>query len=239
MTAPTPFARLRRYAPDLRQAPHAHDAAHLSLILAGGFEETACHRAEAAVPGRVGLRPEGLRHAVAFSAAGALVLTCQAPHREDGRPVVSDPAWSPVLPRNHLRRLVPLLLEGGDAAAEAGWDLLALCGDAPALPEPDRWLRAVRDRLVESPGSARLSDLAREAGRHRVHLSRAFLAAWGETPSVFRRRSMLDRALCLTALGQPAAAAALDAGFTDQSHFNRACRDLYGMPPGRLVSRAA
>ena len=33
--------------------------------------------------------------------------------------------------------------------------------------------------------------------------------------------------------------AAVDAGFSDQSHFNRACRDLYGLPPVRLMARAA
>lgn len=35
----SPFVRLKRYAPGLRQAAHAHDAPHLSLVLAGGFEE--------------------------------------------------------------------------------------------------------------------------------------------------------------------------------------------------------
>lgn len=48
---------------------------------------------------------------------------------------------------------------------------------------------------------------------------------------------MLDRALCLGALGLPAALAAAEAGFADQSHFTRACRDVFGLPPGRLVAR--
>ena len=231
-----PAARLKRYAPGLRQAPHAHDAAHLSLVLAGGFEETGEGGAGRCEAGRAGLRPEGLRHAVRFGPEGALVLTFTPPVRADGSPAIRDPDWSPVLARPHLRRLVPLLLEGGEAGVEAGWDLLALCGTRPAEPaRPDPWLRAVRDRLVETPGDVRLADLAHDAGRHRVHLGRAFLAAYGETPSVFRRRAMLDRALCLTARGVSAAAAAAEAGFADQSHFSRACRDLYGLPPGRMM----
>ena len=237
MTHPPP-ARLTRYTPGLRQAAHAHDGAHLSLVLAGGFEETESRREWTAGAGRAGLRPEGLRHAVRFGPSGATVLTFAPPPCEDGRLAVADPLWSPVLPREHLRRLTPLLLEGGEAGLEAAWDLLALCGAPLEDPRPDPWLRAVRDRLMEAPAGARLAAIARHAGRHRVHLARAFLAAYGETPSAFRRRAMLDRALGLTAAGQPPALAAAEAGFADQSHFTRACRDLYGLPPGRLMARA-
>lgn len=239
MTDPVPAARLKRYAPCLGQPAHAHDAAHLSLVLAGGFEETDARAARSIGAGRAGLRPEGLRHAVRFGPAGAVVLTFAAAPRADDSPAVADPAWSPRLPRAHLRRLVPLLLEGAENGREAAWDLLALCDGSPSRPRPDPWLIAVRDRLIEAPAGARLIDIAHQAGRHRVHLGRAFLAAFGETPSVFRRRAMLDRALCLSAGGLPAALAAVDAGFADQSHFTRACRDLYGLPPGRLIGRAA
>jgi len=234
-----PVPRLKRYAPGLCQTAHVHEAAHLSLLLAGSFEETDSRAARTIAAGRAGLRPEGLRHAVRFGGAGAVVLTFAPPPRADGRPALVDPAWSPVLPRPRLRRLVPLLLEGGAAGQEAAWDVLALCDDKPAPVRADAWLQGVRDRLVEAPGDASLTDMARRAGRHRVHLGRAFLAAYGETPSAFRRRAMLDRALCLNAQGLPAALAAIDAGFADQSHFNRACRELYGLPPGRLFRLAA
>lgn len=235
-----PAARLKRYAPGLRQDAHVHEAAHLSLVLAGGFEEIGTRRTGEALAGQLVLRPEGLRHAVNFEGGGgAVVLSLAAPGHVDEGAVVTDLSWSGVLPRNPLRRLVPLLLEGGELGAEAAWDMLALARvhEPPARPDP--WLRAVRDRLIEAPGGARLTDIAHQAGRHRVHLGRAFLAAYGETPSGFRRRAMLDRALCLTAHGVPAALAAVDAGFSDQSHFNRACRDLYGLPPVRLMARAA
>lgn len=233
-------ARLRRYAPGLRQQAHVHETAHLSLVLAGGFEEIESRRTGQALAGQLVLRPAGLRHAVNSGAGGgAVVLSLEAPaHVEEGA-VVTDLAWSGVLPRGPLRRLTPLLLEGGEAGVEAAWDMLALAQARPAPARPDSWLRSVRDRLVEAPGGVRLTDLAHDAGRHRVHLGRAFLSAYGETPSAFRRRAMLDRALCLTAQGLPAAQAAVDAGFSDQSHFNRACRDLYGLPPVRLLARAA
>ncbi len=234
-----PVARLRRYPPGLHQPAHAHDAAHLSLVVAGAFEETGPGGEALALPGQTGLRPDGLSHSVRFGPAGAVVLTFTPPARGDGLPAIADPAWSPRLSGRQLRRLTPLLLDGGEAAVEAGWDLLALCRPRVRPRAADAWLRQVHDQLVEAPGDARLTELARRAGRHRVHLGRAFLAAFGETPSVFRRRAMVDRALCLLARGLSAAQAAAEAGFADQSHFNRACRDLHGLPPGRLVALAA
>ena len=239
MTDAAPLARLRRYPPGLRQAVHAHGAAHLSLVVAGGFEETGPRGETMARAGQTGLRPEGLRHSVCFGPSGAVVLTFVPAAPADGLPAIGDPAWSPRLSRRHLRRLTPLLLEGGEAAAEAGWDLMALCRPQVRPRPVDAWLRDVHDRLVEGPAEVRLTELARRAGRHRVHLGRAFLAAFGETPSVFRRRAMIDHALCLLARGVPAAHAAADAGFADQSHFSRACRDLHGLPPGRLVAQSA
>src|SRR5690606_19858310 len=203
------------------------------------FEETGPRGEAFALPGQTGLRPEGLRHSVRFGPAGAVVLTFTPPARVDDRLAIADSGWSPRLPGRHLRRLTPPLLARGEAAAEAGWDLLALCRRPVPSRPADAWLRDVHDRLVEAPAEARLTDLARRAGRHRVHLGRAFLAAFGETPSVFRRRAMVDRALCLGAHGVPAALAAAEAGFADQSHFTRACRDVFGLPPGRLIARAA
>lgn len=236
----SPFVRLKRYAPGLRQPAHAHDAPHLSLVLAGGFQEQSGGAETLALVGRLGLRPEGLRHAVAFGPGGGLVLTFSPPaNRDETAPAIRGPAWSPTLPQAQLRRLVPLLLEQGLEALDAGWDLMALASGGATQGSPDPWLAALRDRLVEAPGDTRLTALAREAGRHRVSMGRAFLAAYGEPPSVFRRRMMVDRALSFALTGAPPAQAAVNAGFSDQSHFSRACRDLYGLPPGRLMAFAA
>lgn len=235
----SPFVRLKRYAPGLRQAAHAHDAPHLSLVLAGGFEERSALAEVQVGTGRLGARPEGWRHAVAFGSAGGLVLTFSPPVDEAAAPAIRGPAWSSALPQARLRRLVPLLLEPGPDALDAGWDLLALAGHIAPERSPDPWLAAVRDRLIAAPGETRLTALARQAGRHRVSMGRAFMSAYGEPPSVFRRRMMVDRALGLAASGAPAVQAAVEAGFSDQSHFSRACRDAWGLAPGRLLAAAA
>lgn len=239
MSVQSTIVQVKQYAPGQCQDPHAHEVAHLSLVVAGGFEEAVQGSVTEAHAGRVGLRPQGLRHGVRFGPLGAVVLTCTAPTRCGGRPSIEAPHWSPVLPREHLRRLAPLLLEGGNDAQEATFDLLGLCLETGSPQKPDRWLRDVRRQLKEAPGATRLTDLAHRVGRHRVSIGRAFLAAYGEPPSVFRRRAMLDHALSLTASGTPPAWAAVEAGFVDQSHFIRACRDTYGVAPGRLLASAA
>jgi AraC family transcriptional regulator len=176
-----------------------------------------------------------MRHAVTFTRHGALVLTCLFPALEGA---ISTPRWSRPLPREHLSALTPLLFASETDAIEASWDLIALTEDQPKR-RPAEWLLTVRDQLIEEPTEANLSTIAAQAGRHRVHLGRAFLAAFGETPSAFRRRAMLDRALCAMTSGVPAAAAAAEGGFADQSHLNRTCRESFGLTPGQLTRGAA
>lgn len=224
--------KLTRYAAGLRQRPHTHDEPHFSLVLAGSFEEEVGRDDLKFTAGRLALRPEGLRHGGTFGAQGTLILTCT--FREHAS-AITAPFWSQPLPRERLRTLIPLLLEGGDEAVDVGWDLLALAQNAPERPEASDWLCAVREQLIEAPGDAKLGDIATQSGRHRVHLGRAFLAAFGETPSVFRRRAMLDRALSAMTSGATAANAAADAGFADQSHFSRACRETFGVTPRQLT----
>ena len=224
--------RLRRYAPGLRQRAHTHDEAHMSLVLAGGVQEEAGRTEVAFGAGRLALRPEGMRHACEFSQRGALILTCRFAAQEIG-----VPRWSGPLSRERLRTLTPLLLAGAADAIEAAWDLIALAAGEIPRTRPSAWIAAVRDQLIEEPGIA-ITTIAADAGRHRVHLARAFLAAFGETPAVFRRRAMVDRALCAMNAGASAAHGAAEAGFADQSHFNRACREVLGMTPGQLMRGA-
>lgn len=226
--------RVTRYPSGLRQSAHTHEAPHLSLVLAGGFFEQTGRREISFHAARLAVRPAGLRHAGAFGPQGALILTAAFPAHAT---FIRAPSWSNALPRERLRSLLPSLLAEDYEAVEAAWDLLALA-QSPPPRSPSAWISAVRDQLIEEPAQANLSAMARRHGRHRVHLGRAFLAAFGETPSAFRRRAMLDRALCRIVGGQTPAIAALDAGFADQSHLTRACRDVFGVAPGRLTRRA-
>lgn len=228
-------AKLTRYPPGLRQGRHSHGADHLSLVLAGGHEEQVGSAEVEFGAGRMALRPSGMRHACRFSAQGALILTYPIPA---GRLPFTAPRWSRPLPFKHLRALTPLLLEECAKNPDALWDLIALadCNDAPA--RRTAWISAVRDQLLEAPADTNLTSLAERAGRHRVHLGREFLSAFGETPSVFRQRAKLNRALCAMSRGVSPAAAAVDAGFADQSHLNRTCRKALGLTPLQVLKSA-
>ena len=102
---------------------------------------------------------------------------------------------------------------------------------ATRLPPP--WLRSVRDRLHdEFAGDVRLTDIARDAGVHAVHLARAFRECFGCTPGEYVRQRRIDHASHeLSASVRSIAEIALDAGFASPSHFATAFRRATGMTP--------
>lgn len=77
-----------------------------------------------------------------------------------------------------------------------------------------------------------LEDLARLCGLSRYQFLRRFALTVGLTPHAWLTRLRLERA-CAVLAGAPASIAqvAADVGFYDQSHFNRAFRTAYGVPP--------
>ncbi|HEX2013451.1 MAG TPA: AraC family transcriptional regulator, partial [Roseateles sp.] len=95
------------------------------------------------------------------------------------------------------------------------------------------WLRRCMERLLDegADGPLRLGELAAEAGVHPVSLARAFRRQYGLSPGQLQRRAQLNRAAALLRRGLSPAAAALDCGFADQSHFTRAFRAEYRCTP--------
>jgi AraC-like DNA-binding protein len=77
-----------------------------------------------------------------------------------------------------------------------------------------------------------LEDLARLCGLSRYQFLRRFALSVGLTPHAWLTRLRLERA-CAALARAPATIAqvAADVGFYDQSHFNRAFRAAYGVPP--------
>ena len=76
-----------------------------------------------------------------------------------------------------------------------------------------------------------IDDLAGEAGLSKYHFSRVFREEVGETPWAFVRRTRIERAKELLERGATPAAAAVDAGFFDQSHFTNVLREVEGTTP--------
>ena len=187
---------------------------------------------------------EGFGYAILYVDATALPAHLQ---REAGtrgsaffrQPVVHDPAAAAALqramaaigqPQEALRGealttqvLVQLLLRHGESPAPA---------QAPVAAGAQRLLR-VRDHIrANAARDLSVAELAREAGLSRVHLSRAFAQHFGVPPHAYLNAVRLEHARRLLLAGVPLAEAAVDAGFADQSHFNRRFKGSNGLSPG-------
>ncbi|WP_420564953.1 AraC family transcriptional regulator [Thalassobaculum sp.] len=82
----------------------------------------------------------------------------------------------------------------------------------------------------------RLDDLARETGRSRFQVNRAFQAATGMPPHRYLTNIRLEQARRMLAAGDSPAEVAAAVGFADQSHLSRRFKAAYGVTPGRFQS---
>jgi len=73
---------------------------------------------------------------------------------------------------------------------------------------------------------------ARLAGMSREGFSRRFRRQHGVAPQLFRLSERLNEARRLLRAGEPVAAVAAEAGFSDQSHLGRCFRRAFGVTPG-------
>lgn len=108
-------------------------------------------------------------------------------------------------------------------------------------PVPDPVVADAARRIVVDPANVRLETLAAQLGLSPRQLRRRFVAASGLSPKAFAQIHRLRQA-CIMAIGHPVTAwaqLALDAGFADQAHFNRAVARTFGVTPRQLVSYLA
>lgn len=101
-------------------------------------------------------------------------------------------------------------------------------GDAAAVAKVREMLHAEFERDI------RLDDLARETGRSRFQINRAFRAATGLPPHRYLTNIRLEHARTLLAAGEGPAEVAAAVGFADQSHLTRRFKAAYGVTPGRF-----
>ncbi|MCD1634966.1 AraC family transcriptional regulator [Martelella mediterranea] len=78
----------------------------------------------------------------------------------------------------------------------------------------------------------RTEDLARELGVHKSHLVRTFSSAVGMAPQTYMRQVRVAKAREFMTEGVPLSEVALMLDFSDQAHFTREFKKVYGMPPG-------
>lgn len=244
------FGRIveKRYQARLELGAHSHPHTVLSLVLAGSFEERHGRMLHHRRPGPMRLWPAGREHSNRYGASGARsclielapeTLPINLERCVTGAGAFFAEASEPTLVAHQMRRelgcaddVSPLALEGL---------LLQLLG---AILRSRRiresripaWLKMTRDRLSDAARTASvplLGTIARDCGVHPAHLSRAFRATYGCSPSEYVLRVRIAWAQeRLRTTGDPISRVAVEAGFYDESHFSRRFRTHVGCAPG-------
>jgi AraC family transcriptional regulator len=227
------------YAPGWRQPAHAHESTGVTLVLAGGFRETAFGREESASSLSVVVKPAGVVHADEIGPEGARTVLVE----------IEDPA---LLPRNlgpwrwvhagpGVRPLLALAraLRGPVRSIED--TVLHLLGEVsddarPERRDPPPWLRRAREALDDAdPVTARVRDLAGELDVHPVSLTRAFRRHFGIPVTAYRRRVRLRKAAARIAENaEDLSRIAYSSGFADHAHMCREVRAATGSTPSEL-----
>lgn len=97
-------------------------------------------------------------------------------------------------------------------------------------------IQELRDLLHSGEGSrVSLIDFARKAGMSQFQLLRGFKRLYGLPPHAYELNMRVERARLMLRQGYTATAAAAANDFTDQSHFTRHFRRIWGMTPGQYA----
>lgn len=199
---------------------HRHREAYAALVIDGSYEESSVDGPLACRPGTLLLHPPFHAHGDRFGRQGAHVINLAWPAGSDS---VRTRAY--VVP--DLREAIAVFRR---APGELD-TLRAACAAHEDAAAP-AWQRAFVEALEISDRP--LADIARDLGVSAEHASRALTASFGMSPQRLRRELRWRRALALLRTPAPLAEIAVQAGFSDQSHFTRVAREHAGLPPAAL-----
>ncbi|MEP7346256.1 MAG: AraC family transcriptional regulator [Gemmatimonadaceae bacterium] len=230
-------------------ASHSHDSVLLSLVLQGEATEEFRGRTRILTPQSILYTPAHETHGHVFRNPGRW-LNIQFSNTWLARlsPNSTRLPESPQLIKNHTAvawaARVRTELKERDAVSQIAIEgaLLLLITDLARLPvgderTPPRWLHTVEDAIeasVAAPPS--IDELAALAGVHASHLLRVFRKYHQTTIANYVRVRRIERARAQIAAAKlPLSMIALDAGFSDQSHFTRVFRQAFGQTPGQYA----
>ena len=236
------------YAAGLQVSPHVHDSPLLSLVIAGSATEEIGGRSRALGAQSLLYTPSFATHGHRFLTPGRwlnIQFTADWFARVGAREAILPTASQIVVGSavNWASRFGAELREP-DAVSRFAIEgaLLLLVTELSRLPElgerrRPRWLSVVEEAIDASPAEPpSVADLAALAGVHASHLLRTFRRHHGTTVANYARRRRIERARAEIATStRPLSVIALDAGFSDQSHFTRVFRAAFGETPGQYA----
>ena len=235
------------YGTARRWEPHTHWKAFFALLLRGRYVEDFGRTSLEYAPLDLGFHPESTEHTdrIATGHTRFFLIEIDETWVRRARELGGDAALAPRMcsGRSHALalRLYRDFASGDGLPADTETLVFELLGGL--LPRRGRprppWLETAIEALrCEYPRRLTLAELARQLRLHPVYLSRAFR---DHTGSSFSRCATEARVrYAARRLGDPAASLAeiaLDAGFTDQSHFTRVFKRETGTTPGAYRPR--
>jgi AraC family transcriptional regulator len=207
---------------------HRHDEPQMVLILSGAYFERSFGCLTECRPGDFIVRPTHFGHGGAPGPEGsAYVRLAMSPCA--ARRFFAQHGWATRIGRVSDRSYMYELIAdpaGGDVVVEAA------ATRSGASANSSTALDCIAASLEGARGPS-IDALAETHGFTPWSLSRAFKARFGASPQIYRQQARLQRAIkALAETSAPLARIALDAGFADQSHFNRVLREATGLAPG-------
>jgi AraC-like DNA-binding protein len=237
------------YAPGTIVKQHAHDSALLTLVLSGDSTEENRGKSRNLVAQTLLFTPAYEMHGHLFRNAGRW-LNMQFSDAWFARVAAGNaplPTRTQLL-QNHAAvawaARVRAELRQHDTVSQFAIEgaLLLLITDLSRIQASGertrpRWLIAVEDAIEASVGDPlSIETLATVAGVHASHLLRTFKRYHGVTVAAYVRKRRIERARSeVAAAKRPLSMIALDAGFSDQSHFTKVFRQAFGETPGQYA----
>jgi len=245
--------RISRYQPHAAMALHRHEEPSMNIVVHGGFHERIGTGERDYARGHVAFCPAGTTHSQRFGKAGARQIIFRP--RDSWLDYLADskarldeaPHASSIALRNLGDRLLEEIRhdDGFSTIACEGLllEIVAAFGRNGALSaaeaRPPVWLSTARDFIHENAfAPLGMAQIAREAGRHEIHLAREFRRFFGVSVGTYMRRLRTERAAML--LLQPRSTIseiALDCGFASHSHLCREFKAQFGVTPSQYRSR--
>ena len=226
------------YPAGMRQDRHEHTAASISFVACGRYAERVGRKEHSRRAATIVYHPAGEKHAVVFETNVRIVsiefrgrasssLESSSQHRSDliawlGARLEREISRSDSASSLAIDGIIDEMLVEGSRARALGTE----SRDA-------RWLTKAADFLHSNFSAAlSLDEIAQVAGVHSAHLSRVFRQKMGCTVGEYVRRLRFEFASQqLLSTDRPLCDVAYDAGFSDQSHFQRLFRTRMGVTP--------